>query len=840
MAESDEKRNRHFILKRIPQTEPFQSPQRGGGGSDVPDRQRNKHGAKLLSQIKGLRSHAEAARKEQQSKGLVEGLGLRVQFESYKNVELAFNSLTRERAGIELLNVRHEKKRTIATVFIPDGKLDMFENLIHAYLDKSKDGKKRPRNGKLLNAISKIRTAALKALWTDDLEEFPTSDEEELWWEVWLPVRDGRAPVTESFRRLAKKQGFRIAPGELQFPERTVLLVCGSVGAMKQSIQILNSIAELRRAKRTAEFFNVLPRKEQIDRLNELFDRITVPAEGEEVPHVCILDTGVNYGHPLLATVLSPIDAHAIGPNGSAEDGDGHGTEMAGLAMMGDLTEALASDRTIQIIHRLESVKLLPQREGNVGDANFHGNLTIQAVARPSITAPYRRRVFSMAITTDDDRDRGRPSAWSAVIDRLASGAEENEGVPRLFIVSAGNADSEFMLNYPDSNKTDGVHDPAQSWNALAVGAATDLVHIKDSDAEGYQPIAEAGGLSPFSTTSLNWDKQWPLKPDVVLEGGNAAVTDIYDKPYAEPKASLGLLTANYELQERPFVTSHGTSVATSLAARMAAQLMAEYPNLWPETVRALIVHSAEWTDAMRQMFLSNPQRPSKKDMTELVRCCGFGVPDFQRAMWSVQNSLTMIREDRLHPFKRQGSAAPTLGNMHLHSLPWPSQELEALGDTEVEMRVTLSYFIEPNPSARGFSGRYGYNSHGLRYDVKRAEESKLDFHKRINRQAREQEWKTVADHDTGWMIGTKSRHKGSIHSDIWKGTAIELANRGAIGVCPAQGWWKARPKLERYNGEARYSLVVSIHAPEVEVDLYTPIRQEIAAQSAIEFEPES
>ncbi len=49
-------------------------------------------------------------------------------------------------------------------------------------------------------------------------------------------------------------------------------------------------------------------------------------------------------------------------------------------------------------------------------------------------------------------------------------------------------------------------------------------------------------------------------------------------------------------------------------------------------------------------------------------------------------------------------------------------------------MRVTLSYFIEPNPSERGFSARYRYESHGLRYDVKRPAESGADFRARIKR----------------------------------------------------------------------------------------------------------
>lgn len=299
---------------------------------------------------------------------------------------------------------------------------------------------------------------------------------------------------------------------------------------------------------------------------------------------------------------------------------------------------------------------------------------------------------------------------------------------------------------------------------------------------------------------------------------------------------SLSLLTANSRPHERLFTTANATSAASALAGRMAAQLMVEYPELWPETIRALIAHSAEWTDAMRQAFLPVNGLSSKKDVASLIRRCGFGMPDLERAMWSVENSLTMICEEQLHPFKREGPKDPTLRDMNFHRLPWPLQELEALGETQVEMRVTLSYFIEPNPSARGFSARYRYQSHGLRYDVKRPLESMADFSARINAAARDEEERTRAEGgDQGWIVGIQNRHKGSLHSDIWRGSAADLASRGLIGVYPVSGWWKTRPQLERVDSIARYALVVSIHAPKVDVELYTAVANQIAATVAVQ-----
>ena len=172
---------------------------------------------------------------------------------------------------------------------------------------------------------------------------------------------------------------------------------------------------------------------------------------------------------------------------------------------------------------------------------------------------------------------------------------------------------------------------------------------------------------------------------------------------------------------------------------------------------------------------------------------------------------------------------------MHLHSLPWPRQALEDLGDTQIELRVTLSYFIEPNPSERGRS-RYRYESHGLRFDVKRPYESVEEFRGRINAAARDEEkGDSQGGDDDQWLIGKQARHRGSLHNDIWRGSAADLASRECVAVYPALGWWKTRTALERYDRGARYALVISIRAPEVDVDLYTEVANRVAAAVEVE-----
>lgn len=160
---------------------------------------------------------------------------------------------------------------------------------------------------------------------------------------------------------------------------------------------------------------------------------------------------------------------------------------------------------------------------------------------------------------------------------------------------------------------------------------------------------------------------------------------------------------------------------------------------------------------------------------------------------------------------------------------------LEALQNTPVEMRVTLSYFIEPNPSARGVASKYHYPSHRLKFDVQRPLESTDDFVVRVNAAVqREDEGDAVNPSDSNWLLGKQQRHRGSLHQDVWKGSAAELASRGFIAVYPSAGWWRTRPALERYSLPARYSLVVSIQTQQTDVDLYAAVAQKIPVTNAV------
>jgi hypothetical protein len=849
-----ERDRKHLLIVKPPREESY-TPHSGGNTKHAPEPVggRPAHGTALKTALEAVVVDAASRTEKAEVQVQTAAPGIYVQFESFPGVPLAIQSLEDRSKGIEVTAVSESsptpgqesdgKVIQKATVWIPDGQIAHFINRFEKYaLTIPKAKKTEHRYEDMVDRIANLRLATLRALWTDDDAAYPQEDST-CWLEVWLRKTDGH----ELTRLLdfASQVGMTLGERRLEFDDRIVVLALTSAKRLSSSLYVLNDLAEVRRAKDLATFFVNQPPIDQAAWSADLAARLTPPANN--APAVCVLDTGVSRGHPLLSPALAEEDVHAANPAwGGADDGGGkemmgHGTEMAGLALYGDLTPILSSSGPLSLQHRLETVKLLPPARAGVTPPDLYGAITAMAVSYPEIQAPDRRRVFSMAVTASDYRDRGKPTSWSAAVDALAAGRAFDPstqgliyieaGSPkskRLFVISAGNV-SQHVQNYLDRSDLEPVQDPAQAWNALTVGAYTDRAVLTDPEFRDKKPLAKAGDLSPFSTTSVTFEKTWPNKPDVVAEGGNVVVSG---KGACEfPIGDLSLLTTHFKPSDKLFVLSWATSAACAQVARICGLIAAEYQTLWPETIRALVVQSAEWTPAMRSHLAGAGD--SKRAKSNLVRRYGFGVPNIKRALRSAKDALTLLVQGVIHPF-RDGR----MREMHLYELPWPKAVLESLGETPVQLRVTLSYFVEPNPSRRGWQKRHRYQSHGLRFEMKGALESVDEFRKRLNEQALEaEEDRPKAATDDGWYLGYQTRNRGSLHSDIWTGTAADLADRGVVAVFPVSGWWKEQKAGDRSVDGARYALVVSIETPGVEADIWTPVAAQVAVPIEIAVE---
>ncbi len=810
----------HIMLGANGLAEPFTSPRGGGSPPGAhPLRDRQDHANDLLGQMRAVRyadAHVSVVRTE---RGIDEQEGIILEFDSEPGFDLKLDSMdsdsTRGPAGIELLAVREVGSITRATVFVPHGRLQWLVERIEQYRDQNWRDTEKPMHQALVARIAQLRKVALRSLWTDDDSLFPDAGQH-VWWEVWLRAGRDRLQILTAFQRHAGLLGIRVqADSKIEFVDRTVVLAWATPEEMGFSVELLDCFAELRRAKELAGDYTDMAAHEQAEWGRDLLERLRQPAP--LAPAVCLLDSGLNE-HPMLEGLVTLKDT-ALASRFGVDDQHGHGTEMAGIAAFGDyLPDLLAGTATLQLEHVLESVKLY-QQPGTT-EPDLYGYVTQQGAYTAETEAPTRQRTFCLTITSRDSRDGGLPSSWSAAVDKLVAAEGEGPDWMRVLLASAGNVEDWQQGMYPYACRADGVHDPGQSWNAITVGAYTEKVRIDPGQYPGWRPVAPAGRLSPTTTTSVSWDRDWPLKPDIVMEGGNAAIDPATGQP--DFVDSLRLLTTYRRPMRSWFTTTGDTSAATAQAASIAATIQARYPHLHPETVRALLLHSAEWTPAMLQEV--------QGDKKLLVRSYGHGVPQLSRALWSARDSLTLVVEDELQPFVKVSSSNPKANEMKVHPLPWPRDILLGLMDTEVEMRVTLSYYIEPNPGRRGWKSRFVYPSHQLRFDVRRANESLEAFRERVNKAARDEGLRRGRGRtppDEGWDLGTQLRHRGSLHQDTWRGMAADLANRGVIAVYPAAGWWKTRKARQQWDRKARYSLVVTIRTPAVDVDIYTPVAVE-------------
>jgi hypothetical protein len=579
--------------------EAYTSPRRPIGGRP-PARMRAEHADRLLLAV-GQAVEAGLANIAAREGALESGeKGFYLEFEIPVADREAVDSLENRPHGIELVAVQPvtaENQTVFATVFVPEQAADFFQNKIEAYREED-TLRGRPRNEGLIARIDDIRLAVVFSLFTDDANLYP-ADNEEIWWEVWL--RDGRS---EGFRRAAGVLDIPVQEHTIHFPEREVVLARTSARLMGRIVANTDAVAELRIAKDVASLFVKMRTIEQVEWARNLLGRMRQAPE--TAPVVCLLDSGANRAHPLLESSLAETDQYAFRAEWGVGDSafwNGHGTQMAGMALYGDLQQPLGGVGGVQLTHRLETVKILPPAGQNRPE--LYGAITETGMGLAEEGGPGRRRTFCMAVSSEIGLGRGRPSSWSAAVDKLCYNDGES---PRLLVLAAGNLRGPEGIipgDYPDRNDLVECESPAQAWNAIVAGACTDKINIVDNQFWGWRALAPAGELCPSSRTSGIWDRQWPVRPDIVFEGGNFAYNG--NNP-AEPIDDLQLVTTHFRPNIRMFDTFGDTSAATALTAKLSAGILAAQPNLWPETVRGLVVHSAEWTTAMRPVLQAHRQ----------------------------------------------------------------------------------------------------------------------------------------------------------------------------------------------------------------------------------------
>ena len=200
---------------------------------------------------------------------------------------------------------------------------------------------------------------------------------------------------------------------------------------------------------------------------------------------------------------------------------------------------------------------------------------------------------------------------------------------------------------------------------------------------------------------------------------------------------AVSLLAAGSDVTAEPLVPFWATSAAVGLAGHFIGCLQAELPERWPETYRALAVDSAQWPQPIRKRLIGRGahwKTGSKGEKQKILREVGYGVPDIKRAILSARNDVTLVAEAEIQPFALGADGRSAVFNeMHYYDLPWPRAALEQLENDVVTMKVTLSYFVEPNLTGKAATRPETYRSFGLRFEMKKRTETDARFRSRIS-----------------------------------------------------------------------------------------------------------
>jgi len=188
---------------------------------------------------------------------------------------------------------------------VPEQARDFLEETVETYRTQLEPRARlpKPKNRDLVEGIERIVLTGLRDLWTDSVSTFPDRGQS-IQWEVWL-----RPGTTDRFRAIAADRGLRVGGHPLVFPEDVAILVEGTPEQLEAVVDATVSVSRLARAKRASAFLIGAATEEQLRAMDELLSQIDVPQGTDNT--LCLLDTGVNHAHPLLAPVLRAADCHA-------------------------------------------------------------------------------------------------------------------------------------------------------------------------------------------------------------------------------------------------------------------------------------------------------------------------------------------------------------------------------------------------------------------------------------------------------------------------------------------------------------------------------------------------
>lgn len=395
------------------------------------------------------------------------------------------------------------------------------------------------------------------------------------------------------------------------------------------------------------------------------------PAPPDNASGICILDSGIASGHPLLAPAIGEATA-VPAQMGNPTDDNGHGTMVAGLALYGDVQDCIQRRQFVPKLW-LYSARVLNQ------DNRFDDEALITTQMRQAIEYfknTYDCKVFNASL--GDDRlpfNGGKVSAWASILDHLSR--ELNV----LIVVSAGNYNHESPQEGDDDHHVQGypgyllnpsarIIEPATGCIVLTVGALANSADVPAGAATSVtnRPIAQAKQPSPFTRSGPGIGGA--IKPELCELGGNC----VYDALTRTTRtlSESAMISLNRDYLQRLFKADSGTSYAAPRVAHIAAHVWAEFPQGQANLIRALLAASASIPEEAQRIL-------SPISSSAVRQLCGYGIPSRDTALRSDSNRVILYAQGEL-PFDM----------FHIYEVPIPDEIYSIDGQRRIS--ITLAF----------------------------------------------------------------------------------------------------------------------------------------------------
>ena len=372
--------------------------------------------------------------------------------------------------------------------------------------------------------------------------------------------------------------------------------------------------------------FNTVTRQQGINIINS----------DDDLPIIGIIDTGIS-STSAIAQLL--IDDRSFSLNGDPfidianRNSLGHGTPVAGLAALGKINHLNNFNGDVFADAKVLSIKTSDYGNGYISEIDLVKMLYDVKAKYPQI------KIFTL--TSCYNRNKATNEDFSDYTYTLDKFAFETNSL--IFICTANNDDaindnSSYDLRYFHSEKTN-ICSPADSMNNFTVGAAADNISngpfFGIANGREFPTLYSRKGHVDLSLVfSRNKTNKNYFKPDVIESGGDLVHANNTYLDWAL-EASLYVISARSNMG---MFDETGTSFSTPLVANIAAKIQKQYPELHPQTLKALIINSASLNKIPFDNIVSKIRN----------RVAGHGYIDNFRSVFSNENSATLILEDKI------------------------------------------------------------------------------------------------------------------------------------------------------------------------------------------------